>query len=191
MKHKHKSLKPTKTAKAAPTEPTRINAETKENALSFRWESLINLVKEGLCDLTRQAWDESRRDSSPLEYDPDWTRYGRMEHEGILRLIAVRDSAGILVGYAGVIVTFNLYDRTKSCAVIQDYYLLPENRRGFTAGKLFWFIEEQLKIIKVVQLTIVEQPGAQPDEGGRLFEQLGYKSYECVWTKALISERIQ
>lgn len=150
--------------------------------VEYRWEPLNYLLQTGLHELGERSWQENGYEKDLLTYNPDWHKYQRLQDENVLRFLAVRDNR-ILIGYASIIVTQSFHDRNITCAIVQDIYLSPEYRKGFAAVRFLWFLEEQLKHLNVNNVSIGERLNGRPT--GKLFEYLGYKSEERIWTKAL------
>jgi GNAT superfamily N-acetyltransferase len=151
--------------------------------ITFHWEPLSHLLNSGIDRLGKQSWGECGNDKHVFNYDPDWARYGRMEANDILRFVAVREKED-LIGYASVIITDNLHDRKVACGIVQDVFVLPDKRKGGTAGKLMDFIESSLSGIGIQHLTVGER--LKSGKGvGRWLAQRGYFCNEHLWTKAL------
>lgn len=150
--------------------------------MQYRWEPLSYLLLTGINDLGARSWEENGYDKDILTYNPDWERYKRLEAENILRFMAIRDEEA-LVGYASVIITNSFHDKDICCAIVQDFYVVPE-KRGFAGLKLFSFLEEQLETLGVNHMAAAERL-KNNNRTGRLFEHLGFHSDERIWTKSI------
>lgn len=154
--------------------------------MEFRWEPLSYLLDTGLHQLAERHWNEVGYDKDLLKYNPNWPQYKAMEDQNILRWMALRID-GALVGYASVIITQSLHDRDVCCAIVQDFYLAPEHRKGFAGVKIFWVLETQLKALGVKHIAAAERIMTAPEERStsKLFEYLGFHSDERIWTKSI------
>lgn len=155
--------------------------------MEYKWEPLVYLLNTGLAELGERSWQETGNDKGLCSYNPDWERYKRMEDENILRFMAVREE-GNLVGYASVIMTSSFHDKDVICAIVQDFFLAPESRKGFAGVKLFWVLEEHLKNLGVKQIAAAERLMVSADKGGvgKVFEYLDFHCNERIWTKCFI-----
>lgn len=135
------------------------------------------------------------RELLPLHYDelcvtkdfpllPDYEAYGRLHSSGMLRCITARDGAD-LVGYAIFIVQPHLHYMTCKTAFEDIYFLRKDHRLGRTGIRLFQFAEEALKndgVHRIIMHTKVHL------DNSRLFEYLGYKHTDKLYTKILNQE---
>jgi GNAT superfamily N-acetyltransferase len=138
---------------------------------------------------------EELREVIPLHYDelcvtkdfplmPDYEVYGRLDTAGLLRCITARDESG-LIGYAIFIVQPHLHYRTCKTAFEDIYFLRKEHRLGRTGIRLFQFAEEALRadgVNRIIMHTKVHI------DNSRLFEYLGYKHTDKLYTKILSTE---
>jgi len=113
--------------------------------------------------------------------EPDFEAYEKIWNSGGLRFISCRDNEK-LVGYIIFFVAPHIH--YKSCITAQEdiYYLKKEYRKGRTGIKLFQFADNLLKeqgVNRVIYNTKVHQ------DNSRLFEYLGYKFVDKVFTKML------
>jgi len=138
---------------------------------------------------------EEMREIIPVHYDelcvtkdfplaPDYEAYGRLYNAGMLKCITARDEDG-LVGYVIFIVQPHLHYMTCKTAFEDIYYLKKEHRLGRTGIRLFQFAEEALRadgVNRVIFHTKVHL------DNSRLFEYLGYKHTDKLYTKILSTE---
>jgi len=131
----------------------------------------------------------------PLHYDelcvtkdfplmPDYEAYGRLQVADMLRCITARDGDK-LVGYAIFIVQPHLHYKTCKTAFEDIYFLRKEHRLGRTGIRLFQFAEEALRadgVNRIIMHTKVHL------DNSRLFEYLGYKHTDKLYTKILSTE---
>lgn len=114
--------------------------------------------------------------------DPDYEAYERMSKAGLLRCIVCRVD-GALAGYIIFTITPHLHYRTCKTAFEDIYYISPEYRKGRIGIKLFQYAEKVLKeqcgVNRIIMHTKVHL------DNSRLFEYLGYKHTDKVYTKLL------
>ena len=112
---------------------------------------------------------------------PDYDAYKRLAENGMLRVVTVRADAE-LIGYAVFIVQPHLHYRTCLTAFEDIYYLKKEYRLGRVGIRLFKYAEDVLKRIgvnRIIMHTKVHQ------DNSRLFEYLGYKNTDKLFTKLI------
>jgi GNAT superfamily N-acetyltransferase len=139
---------------------------------------------------------EELREVIPLHYDelcitkdfplmPDYEAYWRMDFAGLLRCITARDESG-LIGYAIFIVQPHLHYKSCKTAFEDIYFLKKEHRLGRTGIRLFQFAEEALRadgINRIIMHTKIHL------DNSRLFDYLGYKHTDKIYTKILSTEQ--
>jgi GNAT superfamily N-acetyltransferase len=139
---------------------------------------------------------EELKEVIPLHYDelcvtkdfpllPDYEAYGRMHVGGFLKCITARDENG-LIGYAIFIVQPHLHYRSCKTAFEDIYFLKKEHRLGRTGIRLFQFAEEALRadgVNRIIMHTKIHM------DNSRLFEYLGYKHTDKLYTKILSTEQ--
>lgn len=151
--------------------------------LQFQWEPLNHLLANDLAALGARSWREAGYGREVLNYDPNWPRYARAEASNDMRIMAVREDHGLLVGYATVFVGENLYDRKIVHAMIQDIYLEPESRQGFkTFSDFMDKIVEQMRLIGVQMITIGEPEDNERGAIGSVYRRYGFKPEQRLWT---------
>lgn len=117
---------------------------------------------------------------------PDYEAYGRMYNAGMLKCITARDDEG-LIGYAIFIVQPHLHYKTCKTAFEDIYFLRKEHRLGRTGIRLFQFAEEALRadgVDRIIMHTKIHL------DNSRLFEYLGYKHTDKLYTKILSTEPV-
>jgi GNAT superfamily N-acetyltransferase len=138
---------------------------------------------------------EELKEVIPLHYDelcvtkdfpllPDYEAYGRLHMAGFLKCITARDASG-LIGYAIFIVQPHLHYRSCKTAFEDIYFLRKEHRLGRTGIRLFQFAEEALRadgVNRIIMHTKIHM------DNSRLFEYLGYKHTDKLYTKILSTE---
>lgn len=117
--------------------------------------------------------------------DPNWEAYGRVYAAGMLKCITAR-TEDELVGYALFIVQPHIHYKTCKTAFEDVYFLKKEHRLGRTGIRLFQFAEEALRadgVNRVIMHTKIHV------DNSRLFEYLGYKYTDKLYTKILSTEQ--
>jgi len=112
---------------------------------------------------------------------PDYEAYGRLHVAGMLRCITVRED-NELIGYALFIVHPHLHYKSCITAFEDIYFLKKEHRKGRVGIRLFQFAEDVLKkegVHRIIMHTKIHM------DNTRLFEYLGYKLTDKLFTKIL------
>ena len=115
----------------------------------------------------------------PLE--PDLAAYERLRVAGMLKAVTCRND-GELIGYIIFIVQPHLHYMSCITAFEDLYYVKKEYRKGRTGIKLFQFSEKVLKdagVRRIIMHTKIHM------DNSRLFEYLGYKNTDKLFTKLL------
>jgi len=114
-------------------------------------------------------------------YEPDWDSYKRMAEAGLVRCITCRADE-VLIGYIVFIVTPHLHYKSCKTAIEDVYFINKEYRKGRIGIKLFQYAEKVLKergVNRIVMHTKLHL------DNSRLFEYLGYKYTDKVFSKML------
>jgi GNAT superfamily N-acetyltransferase len=112
---------------------------------------------------------------------PDYDAYRRLANAGLLRTVTCRAN-GELVGYIVFYITPHLHYSTCLTATEDIYYVKKEYRKGRVGIKLFQYAEQVLKergVQRIIMHTKVHL------DNSRLFEYLGYKWTDKIFTKML------
>lgn len=115
----------------------------------------------------------------PLE--PDYDAYRQLAQVGMLRCITCRID-GELIGYIVFIVQPHLHYKSCKTAFEDLYYVKKEFRKGRIGIKLFQYAEKVLKergVNRIIMHTKIHL------DNSRLFEYLGYKHTDKLYTKLL------
>ena len=119
---------------------------------------------------------------------PDYEAYGRLYVADMLRCITARSAdTNELIGYALFIVQPHLHYMTCKTAFEDIYFLKKEHRLGRTGIRLFQFAEEALRadgVNRIIMHTKIHL------DNSRLFEYLGYKHTDKLYTKILSTESV-
>lgn len=146
-------------------------------------------------DTAPEAFIEELKGILPEHYDelcvtkdfplaPDYEAYGRLSVNGMLRCITVR-ADGALIGYAIFVVQPHLHYRTCRTAFEDIYFLKKEYRQGRIGIRLFQYAEQALRRIGVDRIIMHTKIHL---DNSKLFEYLGYKLTDKLYTKILTQE---
>jgi GNAT superfamily N-acetyltransferase len=112
---------------------------------------------------------------------PDYDKYKQMCDLGWLRAITVT-AGDELIGYIIFIIQPHLHYKTCLTAFEDIYYVKPEYRKGRIGIRMFQYAEQVLKeagVNRVILHTKIHL------DNSRLFEYLGYKNSDKLYTKIL------
>lgn len=115
---------------------------------------------------------------------PDYAAYGRLCNANMLKCIVARSDAE-LIGYALFIVNPHLHYSTCKTAFEDIYFLRKDHRLGRTGIRLFQFAEQALRddgVNRIIMHTKIHL------DNSKLFEYLGYKLTDKLYTKLLSTE---
>jgi GNAT superfamily N-acetyltransferase len=113
--------------------------------------------------------------------EPDYDAYRRMAAAGMLRTITCRVDEE-LIGYIVFIIQPHLHYKSCKTAFEDIYYVKKEYRKGRIGIKLFKYAESVLKEIGVNRIIMHTKIHL---DNSRLFEYLGYKHTDKLYTKLL------
>jgi len=114
-------------------------------------------------------------------YEPDYDAYKNLANSGMLRCITCRSDEK-LIGYIIFIITPHMHYKSCKTAFEDIYFVSKEYRKGRVGIKLFQYAEQVLKdrgVNRIVMHTKIHL------DNSRLFEYLGYKLTDKVFTKML------
>lgn len=157
--------------------------------ITFQKEPFSALFDE-LSDVIYPHWEEVALDKEVIPLNPDWEKYFRLEREGALHVLTVRDD-GKLVGYYYGLIAGHLHYAQSLTAHTDIFYLAPEYRLGYTAVRLFSEAEKMLRRLGVQKWYIGHK--VHSTVHGRkktldmepLFTRLGFKFIEKHYAKLL------
>jgi GNAT superfamily N-acetyltransferase len=112
---------------------------------------------------------------------PDWEGYRRLGQAGMLRTITCRADEE-LIGYIVFFIQPHMHYSTCITAFEDVYFVRKDYRKGRVGIKLFQYAEKVLKergINRIIMHTKLHL------DNSRLFEYLGYKNTDKVFTKLL------
>ena len=116
-----------------------------------------------------------------FELDPNYEAYFAMERSKHLKVITCRKD-GVLIGYIIFVLMPHLHYKSMMTALEDIYYLTKSERKGRVGIKLFQYAEQYLKSIGVHRIIYSTKTHL---DNSRLFEYLGYKYIEKVYSKLI------
>lgn len=147
--------------------------------LIYRCENFFDIVSE-LENLFPDHYDElCVTKDFPLA--PDYEQYRSLNDAKLLVTITCRCD-GELIGYIVFFIKPHIHYRTCITAFEDMYYVKPEHRRGRVGIRLFKYAEDVLKNIGIHRIILHTKVHL---DNSRLFEYLGYKNSDKVFTKLL------
>lgn len=141
------------------------------------WSDIVDEMKH----LWQSHWEEVAMDHETIKLAPDYGLYEYYESTGALHIVTVREK-GSIVGYHISIVRPHLHYANDLHGFTDVYYVHPSKRNGWTGIKLFKFSDKTLKargVKKVITATKLHL------DMGLIFDRLGYRETERVYTKVL------
>jgi GNAT superfamily N-acetyltransferase len=128
-------------------------------------------------------WQEMALDRGRIQPDADEARYAALDQAGMLHLATARERTGRLVGYwVSFLLPHLHYKSAGLMAYVDMYWVMPAYRRGGCGAKLLLMVERSLQRRGVVKYYLSTK--AHQDHGA-LFERLGWKLSDRVFTKIL------
>jgi len=137
-------------------------------SLTFQIESLTKVWDEIML-LASQHWGETEGFRRGEPFAPSYDRYIQCEQTGFFVMFTARDGEK-LAGYAGMYVTTSMHSQVL-IAVEDQWFLLPEYRKGRNAIRMVKFVEAELagRGVKALTMSAKISNGA-----GRILEYMGY-----------------
>jgi ribosomal protein S18 acetylase RimI-like enzyme len=142
-----------------------------------KYDEVINEIKP-LLDL---HYEEIALDKDVIKLNPDYDAYKSMNARGVIKIISARQD-GKLIGYCICVVKGHLHYKDSLTAHNDIFYIKPEYRQGLTGVKLFKATEEIMKKYGVQRIIMNVK---RSNDIGAIFERLGYKETERVYTKII------
>jgi len=113
--------------------------------------------------------------------EPDYEAYQRIAKAGMLRCITVRNDKE-MIGYIIFFISPHLHYKSCVTATEDIYFVRKEYRKGRIGIKLFQYAEQVLRHCGVQRIVVNTKVHL---DNTRLFEYLGYKMTDKVFTKIL------
>jgi hypothetical protein len=146
--------------------------------LNIAIETFTRELAEEIIPLGQQSWDECseiKRDTCAyhgqrgLAIDPDIDQFLYLQDHQSLVTMTLRDAAGVLRGYALLILYKSLHLRTELCGNVDTFYVQPDHR--LSMWRFMSHIEDELHDRGV---SIVGWPVTRD---GKLYEILQRRGY--------------
>lgn len=142
-----------------------------------RWKD----IRAEMLPMLERHWHEVALNHAAVPLDIDEAAYRRCDEAGALHIVTARQEKK-LVGYHVAIVSTHLHYASTLHGITDVYWIAPENRHGTTAARMFQHVEKELKTLGVKKLFTATKLHL---DQGRLFEYLGYKPVERLYTKMI------
>jgi len=126
-------------------------------------------------------WKEVAMDQDVIPLNPDLEVWDELARKRMLHLVTVREDDK-LIGYYLAIIRPHLHYKQSLSAFTDLYYLSARHRRGLTGYKLFQYVESTLKARGVQKMFAGTKMHL---DMGRLFERLGWRETERLYTKVI------
>jgi hypothetical protein len=162
-------------------------ADVKTVKLTYQVEPFDTAFEEAQ-ELLLAHWEEIALDKDKIKLDVDAERYRELDRKGMLHIVTVRDAndqkwaydPGKLVGYHVSILCNHLHYKNDFHAMTDIFFLKKEHRVGRAGIDMFLFVEDSLRKRGVVKIMTSVKLHL---DVGRIFEWLGYKPIERVYSK--------
>lgn len=126
-------------------------------------------------------YDEIAPHKHILKLNPDVTVYQKMEQTGELCIVTARANK-ILIGYIVMLIKRHLHYRDTYVASDDIHFIHPYYRKGSLGLRLIAAAEKEM-VLRKVKIMVLRTKAAS--NHGLLFERLGYKPLDIVYSKAL------
>lgn len=150
-------------------------------AVIYRVERWPDFVKDAEA-IFPQHYEELALDRDKFPLDLSYSRYEKADVEGQILIVTARCAERLIGYFIALTVPHMHYESSGKMAYPDIYYVLPEFRRAGVGAKLLLALEIACKAIGIVKIYMsckVHQDHSQ------LFELLGYKPSDLVFTKVL------
>jgi GNAT superfamily N-acetyltransferase len=145
----------------------------------FKVEQWSDVLHE-LRPLFSLLWEDVALDKERFVAKHDDVKYTALDKAGILHLVTARLD-GTLIGYFVSMLTPNPhYVDAGLMAFTDQYYIIPEYRKGNTGLKLFAFVEKcwlEKGVVKAYNSHKLHR------DRGPMFRMLGWKPTDLIYTK--------
>ena len=148
--------------------------------IEYKEETFDQVIDE-IKPLLEDHWEEIALHKDSIKLNPDYARYEQMFKNNNMRIVTARDD-GKLVGYCIMMLYNHIHYKDQYMAMDDIFFIAKDYRKGLTGVKLFIKTEEIMKQYGVTKLSMnvkVHQ------DVGAIFERLGYKETERMFTKKI------
>lgn len=148
-------------------------------SLTYQIESLDKCWNE-LMVLASQHWHETEGFRRGEPFAPSYARYIECERIGFFAMFTARDGEK-LAGYAGMYITQSMHSQSR-IAVEDQWFLLPEYRKGRNALQFVKYVEAALASRGVTAITMSTKLS---NGAGKILEYLDYLPVSMQYFKSL------
>jgi GNAT superfamily N-acetyltransferase len=148
--------------------------------IEYKEESYDNVIGE-IKPLLDLHYEEIANNKDVIKLNPDYAMYKKLCDAGVMRIITARDDSK-LIGYCICLIKYHLHYKDSLTALNDIFYISKDYRKGLIGVKLFIKTEEILKkygVQRVIMNTKMHH------DVGAIFDRLGYKETERVFTKII------
>jgi GNAT superfamily N-acetyltransferase len=148
--------------------------------ITYQEETFEQVIEE-IKPLLEDHWEEIALHKDSIKLNPDYGLYEELFKTGKMRIVTARDDSK-LVGYCIMLLYHHIHYKDQFMAMDDIFFIAKEYRKGLTGVKLFIKTEEIMKQYGVTKLSMnvkVHQ------DVGAIFERLGYKETERMFTKKI------
>jgi GNAT superfamily N-acetyltransferase len=148
--------------------------------ITYQEETFEQVIEE-IKPLLEDHWEEIALHKDSIKLNPDYGRYEELFKTGKMRIVTARDDSK-LVGYCIMLLYHHIHYKDQFMAMDDIFFIAKEYRKGLTGVKLFIKTEE---IIKQYGVTKLSMNVKVHQDVGAIFERLGYKETERMFTKKI------
>lgn len=148
--------------------------------IEYKEETFDQVIDE-IKPLLEDHWEEIALHKDSIKLNPDFSRYEQMFKSGNMRIVTARDD-GKLVGYCIMMLYYHIHYKDQYMAMDDIFFIAKDYRKGLTGVKLFIKTEEIMKQYGVTKLSMNVKTH---QDVGAIFERLGYKETERMFTKMI------
>jgi GNAT superfamily N-acetyltransferase len=148
--------------------------------IAYKEESFDDVIGE-IKPLLELHYEEIANNKEVIKLNPDYDMYKKLCDAGLMRIITARDD-NKLIGYCICVIKYHLHYKDSLTALNDIFYISKDYRKGLIGVKLFIKTEEILKkygVQRVIMNTKMHH------DVGAIFDRLGYKETERVFTKII------
>jgi GNAT superfamily N-acetyltransferase len=132
-------------------------------------------------------WNEVGEDRDTIALEPDFHKLLGMERAGLLASFTARDAAGMLAGYAMMLVAPHILYKAHVFACSVTLYIAPEHRGH--GPELIRLVEREMRGRGVSKIFLAGKQSAQKGERSTLeslLPEMGYTLSETSFGKLLV-----
>lgn len=144
-------------------------------------EETFEQVIEDIKPLLEDHWEEIALHKDSIKLNPNYARYEELFKSGNMKIVTARDNEK-LVGYCIMLLYYHIHYKDSFMAMDDIFFIAKEYRKGLTGVKLFIKTEEIMKQYGVTKLSMNVKVH---NDVGSIFERLGYKETERMFTKMI------